>query len=162
MYDNSGILNFKGIIQEISRDSLQDKCTMYNRSLMRQNVLDTCVKIFSYLFHFNGNIRLSSQSNVAAIGRSGFCHCVWVLTMIAGLSLSCFSLGCHYKHRDTEAMIADLWSGSIYTSFWFLSNELRVTRSHFSVIYAITSPYFRKSMKWVLILIFPCHCFLFL
>lgn len=140
MYDNPGILNFKGIIQEISRDSLQDKCTMYNRSLMRQNVLDTCVKIFSYLFHFNGNIRLSSRSECQLLVKVVsviVCGC-WLWSLV---SLSCFSLGCHYKHRDTEAMIADLWSGSIYTSFWFLSNELRVTRWHFSVIYVITSPY---------------------
>lgn len=140
MYDNSGILNSKGIIQEISGDSLQDKCTMYNRSLMRQNVLDTCVKIFSYLFHFNGNIRLSSQSDcqlLVEVVSVIVCGC-WLWSLV---SLSCFSLGCHYKHRDTEAMIADLWSGSIYTSFWFLSNELRVTRWHFSVIYVINSPY---------------------
>lgn len=113
MYDNPGILNSKGIIQEISRDSLQDKCRMYNRSLMRQNVLDTCVKIFSYLFHFNGNIRLSSKSNVAVLNVSYWSK--WFLSLCVGvdydrrsLSPSCFSLGCHYKHRDTEAMIADL------------------------------------------------------
>lgn len=144
MYDNSGILNFKGIIQEISGDSLQDKCTMYNRSLMRQNVLDTCVKIFSYLFHFNGNIRLSSQSNVAVLTVSYWSK--WFLSLCVGVdydrwSLSPVSLSGVITNRDTEAMIADLWSGSIYTSFWFLSNELRVTRSHFSVIYVITSPY---------------------
>lgn len=146
MYDNPGILNFKGIIQEISRDSLQDKCTMYNRSLMRQNVLETCVKIFSYLFHFNGNIRLSSQSNVAVLTVSYWSQ--WFLSLCVGVdydrwSLSPVSLSGVITNTEihAEAMIADLWSGSIYTSFWFLSNELRVTRSHFSVIYVITSPY---------------------
>lgn len=90
MYDNSGILNFKGIIQEISRDSLQDKCTMYNRSLMRQNVLDTCVKIFSYLFHFNGNIRLSSQSNVAVLTVSYWSQ--WFLSLCVGVDYDRWSL----------------------------------------------------------------------
>lgn len=137
------------ILRVLFRKSLETaskiNARMYNRSLMRQNVLDTCVKIFSYLFHFNGNIRLSSQSNVAVLTVSYWSK--WFLSLCVGVdydplvSLSCFSLGCHYKHRDTEAMIADLWSGSIYTSFWFLSNELRVTRWHFSVIYVITSPY---------------------
>lgn len=90
MYDNPGILNFKGIIQEISGDSLQDKCTMYNRSLMRQNVLDTCVKIFSYLFHFNGNIRLSSQSNVAVLNVSYWSQ--WFLSLCVGVDYDHWSL----------------------------------------------------------------------
>lgn len=90
MYDNPGILNSKGIIQEISRDSLQDKCTMYKRSLMRQNVLDTCVKIFSYLFHFNGNIRLSSQSNVAVLTVSYWSK--WFLSLCVGVDYDRWSL----------------------------------------------------------------------
>lgn len=90
VYDNSGILNSKGIIQEISRDSLQDKCTMYNRSLMRQNVLETCVKIFSYLFHFNGNIRLSSQSSVAVLTVSYWSK--WFLSLCVGVDYDRWSL----------------------------------------------------------------------
>lgn len=70
--------------------------------------------------------------------------------MIAGLSLS---LSLSRVSLQTQEYRGNE-EGSIYTSFWLLSNELRVTRPHFSVIYAIISPYIRKSMKWVLVSFF--------
>lgn len=112
LYDNSRILNSEAIIQQISNDSLQDQCMMYKRSPKWQNVFETCVKKFSYPFHFNGNIRLSCslrwQFWMSTIGRSG--SIIQFLSFYVGvdydrwsLSVS-LSLGCHYKHRNTEAM----------------------------------------------------------
>lgn len=102
---------------------------------------------------------------MSTIGRSG--SIIQFLSFCVGVDYDRWSLSVSLSGVITNTGIQRQWlvnceEGSIYTPFWLPSNERKVTRPHFSVIYAITSPYFRKSMKWVLIwffdLTFPFIC----